>query len=81
MKIRIGFGLGTRSQTHDRERFIALVEGLEERRFDSLWFSDRISGEAPDPVVAMAVAAARRKAAGKAKAAGKTRKRASAPVT
>jgi len=59
MKIRIGFGLGTRSQTHDRERFIGLVEDLEERRFDSLWFSDRISGEAPDPVVAMAVAAAR----------------------
>lgn len=59
MKIRIGFGLGTRSQTHDRDRFVELVEGLEARRFDSLWFSDRISGEAPDPVVAMAVAAAR----------------------
>lgn len=59
MKIRVGFGLGTRSRTHDRDRFIDLVELLEARRFDSLWFSDRISGEAPDPVVAMAVAAAR----------------------
>ncbi|QGG95955.1 LLM class flavin-dependent oxidoreductase [Actinomarinicola tropica] len=59
MKIRIGFGLGTRSQTHDRARFIGLVEHLEAAGVDSLWFSDRIGGEAPDPVVAMAVAAAR----------------------
>lgn len=58
MKIRVGFGLGTRSQTHDHDRFVGLVEDLEERRFDSLWFSDRISGEAPDPIVAMAIAAA-----------------------
>lgn len=59
MKVRVGFGLGTRSHTHDGERFVALVEDLERLRFDSLWVSDRISGEAPDPVVAMAVAAAR----------------------
>ena len=56
MKIRVGFGLGTRSQTHDHDRIVGLVEDLEERRFDSLWFSDRISGEAPDPIVAMAIA-------------------------
>jgi len=59
MKVRIGFGLGTRSRTHDQDRFIGLVEDLERLRFDSLWVSDRISGEAPDPVVAMSVAAAR----------------------
>ena len=59
MKIRVGFGLGTRSRTNDAERFVEMVEALEERRFDSIWFSDRISGEAPDPVVAMSVAAAR----------------------
>ena len=59
MKVRVGFGLGTRSRTHDADRFIEMVEALEERRFDSIWFSDRISGEAPDPVVAMSVAAAR----------------------
>ena len=59
MKIRVGFGLGTRSRTNDAERFIEMVEALESRRFDSMWFSDRISGESPDPVVAMAVAAAR----------------------
>ncbi|MBK5221276.1 MAG: LLM class flavin-dependent oxidoreductase [Acidimicrobiia bacterium] len=59
MKVRIGYGLGTRSPTHDHDRFFALVDALEQRRFDSLWFSDRISGDAPDPVVAMAMAAAR----------------------
>ncbi|HSL58703.1 MAG TPA: TIGR03619 family F420-dependent LLM class oxidoreductase [Acidimicrobiales bacterium] len=59
MKVRIGFGLGTRSHTHDGERFAGLVDDLERLRFDSLWVSDRISGEAPDPIVAMAVAAAR----------------------
>ncbi len=59
MKIRVGFGLGTRSRTNDAERFVEMVEALEDRRFDSIWFSDRISGEAPDPVVAMSVAAAR----------------------
>jgi len=59
MKIRVGFGLGTRSRTHDADRFVDMVEALEEHRFDSIWFSDRISGEAPDPVVAMSVAAAR----------------------
>jgi probable F420-dependent oxidoreductase len=58
MKIRIGFGLGTRSQTNDPERFVGLVRDLERLRFDSLWVSDRLSGESPDPVVAMTMAAA-----------------------
>lgn len=58
MKIRIGFGLGTRSQTTDPERFVGMVTDLERLGFDSLWVSDRLSGEAPDPVVAMSVAAA-----------------------
>jgi probable F420-dependent oxidoreductase len=58
MKIRIGFGLGTRSQTTDPDRFVGLVQDLERLRFDSLWVSDRLSGEAPDPIVAMTMAAA-----------------------
>src|SRR2546429_5023174 len=32
---------------------------MEELRFDSLWVSERIGGESPDPVVAMAFAAGR----------------------
>lgn len=56
MKVRIGFGLGTRAST-DPERFAALVSGLERLRFDSLWLSERITGDCPDPVVALGVAA------------------------
>ena len=59
MKIRIGFGLGTRSLTNDRDRFDPMVDALEELGFDSLWLSERIGGEAPDPVVGMAYAAGR----------------------
>jgi len=58
MKIRIGFGLGTRSLTND-DRFGPFVDDLERLRFDSLWLSERIGGEAPDPVVGMAFAAGR----------------------
>jgi probable F420-dependent oxidoreductase len=58
MKIRIGYGLGTRTPTND-ERFGPFVDDLERLGFDSLWVSERITGEAPDPVVAMAYAAGR----------------------
>jgi probable F420-dependent oxidoreductase len=58
MKVRIGFGLGTRT-SHDPDRFAALVDGLEARRFDSLWLSERVTGDCPDPLVALAVAAGR----------------------
>ncbi len=59
MKIRIGFGLGTRTLAGDADTFGGLVDDLERLRFDSLWLSERISGPAPDPIVAMAVAAGR----------------------
>ncbi|MEM9889437.1 MAG: LLM class flavin-dependent oxidoreductase [Actinomycetota bacterium] len=59
MKIRIGYGLGTRSDTNDQERFAQLVDGLERLRFDSLWLSERITGECPDPLVGMAFACGR----------------------
>lgn len=58
VKVRIGYGLGVRTRLND-EGFIDVVDELERLRFDSLWLSERISGEAPDPIVAMAVAAAR----------------------
>ncbi len=56
MKVRIGFGLGTRASS-DPDRFAALVRGLERERFDSLWLSERVTGDCPDPVVALGVAA------------------------
>jgi probable F420-dependent oxidoreductase len=59
MKIRIGFGLGTQTLAGDAERFPAFVDALEARGFDSLWLSERLTGPAPDPLVALAVAAGR----------------------
>lgn len=59
MKVRVGFGLGTRSVTNDAERFSLLVDSLEALRFDSLWLSEKITDSCLDPVVAMAFAAAR----------------------
>jgi probable F420-dependent oxidoreductase len=58
MKVRIGLGLGTRTTLHD-ERFVHVVDELERLGFDSLWVSERIGGDAPDPLVAMAVGAGR----------------------
>ena len=58
MKVRVGYGLGTRSITNDA-RFGPFVDDLERLGFDSLWLSERIGGAAPDPVVAMAFAAGR----------------------
>ncbi|MFT4659118.1 MAG: putative F420-dependent oxidoreductase [Candidatus Aldehydirespiratoraceae bacterium] len=60
MKVRIGYGLGTRTNLHD-ETYGAVVDALEELHFDSLWLSEKISGEAPDPLVAMAYGAGRTK--------------------
>ena len=58
VKIRVGYGLGVRTKLNDAG-FLEVVDTLERLRFDSLWLSERIGGEAPDPLVAMAMAAAR----------------------
>lgn len=58
MKVRIGFGLGTATGLNDH-RFGPLVDALEDLGWDSLWVSERISGAAPDPTVALAYAAGR----------------------
>ncbi len=59
MKIRVGYGLGTRTVSNDADRFAPLVDALEERRFDSLWLSEKITDDCPDPLVGMAFAAGR----------------------
>lgn len=61
MKIRIGFGLGTRSFTNDHATFDPFVDALEDNGFDSLWLSERLGGECPDPIVGLAYAAGRTK--------------------
>lgn len=58
MKVRIGVGLGVRTGLHGPD-FGSVVDVIEELRFDSLWLSERITGPAPDPIVAMAYAAGR----------------------
>jgi probable F420-dependent oxidoreductase len=59
VKVRIGIGLGTQTLVGDAERFAGFVDALERRAFDSLWLSERLTGAAPDPLVALAVAAGR----------------------
>ncbi len=60
VKVRVGYGLGVRTKLNDTS-FLDVVDTLEQLRFDSLWLSERIGGEAPDPLVAMSMAAARTK--------------------
>jgi probable F420-dependent oxidoreductase len=58
MKVRVGYGFGVRTTLND-DGFGRVVDALEALRFDSLWLSERIGGEAPDPLVGMAYAAGR----------------------
>ncbi len=59
LKVRIGIGLGTMTAAGSPDRFNHLVDRLEELGFDSLWMSERIASTAPDPLMALAVAAGR----------------------
>lgn len=59
MKVRVGYGLGTRSLTNDAGRFTAFVDALEGCGFDSLWLSERLTCDCPDPLIGLAVAAGR----------------------
>ena len=59
MKVRIGYGLGTQGMRDEGEQFARFVDALERLRFDSLWLSERITGDAPDPIVGCAFAAGR----------------------
>lgn len=59
-KVRIGYGFGTRTRLN-HNGFGTVVDALEGLGFDSLWLSERIGGEAPDPLVGMAFAAGRTK--------------------
>ncbi len=58
MKIRVGYGLGTRTRVRSGDELTELATAAEATGFDSLWFSERLGAEAPDPTVAMAWTAA-----------------------
>jgi probable F420-dependent oxidoreductase len=60
VKVRIGYGLGN-LRPLSAAALGSLAVGLEHNGFDSLWLSERISGPAPDPVLALTFAAARTK--------------------
>ena len=59
LKVRIGIGLGSTASSGHGERFISIVDRIESLGFDSLWMSERVNASAPDPLIALAVAAAR----------------------
>ena len=59
LKVRIGFGLGTRSEVRDPRVLGELAENLERLKFDSLWFSERVGGSSLDPLVLMSWIAGR----------------------
>jgi probable F420-dependent oxidoreductase len=58
MKVRIGYGLGNLRPLVNDE-LGQMADALEAHGFDSLWLSERVSGPAPDPVVALAYVAGR----------------------
>jgi len=58
VKVRVGYGLGVQG-LRDEARFGSLVDGLDRCGFDSLWLSERVAGDAPDPLVGLAYAAGR----------------------
>lgn len=61
MKIRIGYGLGISGMAGIGADYGRFIDDLERLGFDSVWFSERINGDAPDPCSAMAFAAGRTK--------------------
>jgi len=58
VKVRVGFGLGVQG-LRDEGRFAQLVDGLEGNHFDSLWLSERVAGDTPDPLIGLSFAAGR----------------------
>src|SRR5947208_15785161 len=60
MKIKIGFGLGTTAAAAvDGESFWSIVDTCESLGWDSLWFSERVSGPTFGPLASMAATAGR----------------------
>ena len=60
MKVRVGFGFGTTAAGGlDGQQWLDAIDALEELRWDSVWFSERISLGVPDPLAMMAATAAR----------------------
>jgi probable F420-dependent oxidoreductase len=62
MKIKIGFGTGVAGAMGlGAEGFWSIIDASESVGWDSLWFSERIAGDIPDPMAAMGAAIGRSK--------------------
>jgi len=59
VKVRIGFGPGTGAAGMAAADFAEMVDALEAEGFDSLWLSERLTGQSFDPVVGLSFAAGR----------------------
>ena len=60
MKIRVGVGLASAATgSLTTEAFWTIVDACEALGWDSIWFSERVASDAPDPLVAMAAVAGR----------------------
>jgi len=58
MKVRIGYGFGAQ-RGFGASDFSGMVDALEDLGFDSLWLSERVTADSPDPIIGLAVAAGR----------------------
>lgn len=58
MSIRIGVGLGVQTSSTP-ERLGALADDLEALGFDSIWLSEGVTADCPDPIAALSFAAGR----------------------
>jgi len=60
MKVRVGFGLGTTASSGlEGAGWWSIVDACEGLGWDSLWFSERITLDVPDPLAMMAAVAGR----------------------
>ncbi len=59
MKIRVA--IATSNVPADRDHLVDLVEGMEQRRFDTLWLSDTPLTSAIEPIIALTLASAHTK--------------------
>ena len=55
MKVRIGIGTGG---ALDADALVAVIDAIDDLGFDSLWLSEVLTAPVPDPLVALAFAAA-----------------------
>ena len=60
MKVRVGFGFGVSAAGGlDAQAFWSVIDALEEQGWDSLWLSERATGDVAGPIAGLAAVAGR----------------------